>query len=116
MPFLATIGVAVPAGWQLLDADLHTDGKHLRPLRTTVDIGEAQVSVEVDRGIVALGDKVKVTLVGTAPANTTLDLDVRVQRVEDAWGSRVAGLPVQIDRERVHVDAAPGGGEAGRDA
>ncbi len=69
--FLATVVIAVPAGWHLLGADLQKDGKLVRPLQGVANIDEVTtVSIDADHAIAAPGGRVKVSLVATSDRPT----------------------------------------------
>ncbi len=107
---LATVALIVPAGWRALDADIQSDGPKLKPQQQTLTVGDATVTLDMDRGIMPAGGKASVTLVATAdrPQKVTVTLNV----TEDmGYGDeRVENPPKQIARRTVTLDAQPGGG------
>jgi hypothetical protein len=109
--FLATLAVVVPAAWHAPDADIPTDGPQLRPKQSTLHVGGATISVDLDRGVLMSGGKLKVTLVGTADTPRKVALDVREMQDNGIGPERVENPPTEIVRRRVHVEAAPGGGK-----
>lgn len=108
--FAITVGALVPAGWHLVSADLEVDGKHLRPLQKSLALGDGvTVTLDVDRAVVMTGDAVTATLVATGPARQVA-VDVRTLHATNYAGERVERPWSAIDRETIHLTAAPGGG------
>lgn len=108
--FAATILVAIPAGWRLLDADLPKDGALARPDQSTIELDGAKVTVDLDRGLMKAGRKVKVTLVATADTAKKVAVDVTAFENNYVGGGRTDNPPTFISRKRLVLDAAPGGG------
>jgi hypothetical protein len=108
--FVATVAVVVPAGWHSLEADLDLEGAQARPLRKTLTIDGAQVTVDVDRRLVRSGGQVTVTLVGTAASAREVELDVRLLATRQETRHRVASPGVLQEEHHVTVTAGPGGG------
>jgi hypothetical protein len=109
--FLATLAVVVPAAWRSLDADISSDGPLLRPKQATLHTGGAAVSVELDRGVLLSGGRLKVTLVGTADTARKIALDVRALQDNGMGPERVENPPTEVARRRITIEAAPGGGK-----
>jgi len=109
--FLATLAVVVPAAWHALDADIPADGPLLRPKQATLHTGGAAISVELDRGVLLSGGRLKVTLVGTADTARKIALDVRALQDNGMGPERVENPPTEVARRRITIDAAPGGGK-----
>jgi len=110
--FLVTLVVVVPAAWQAPDADIPTDGPQLRPKQAQMHVGDATVSIDLDRGVLMSGGKLKVTLVGTADTRRKVALDVRALQDNGMGPERVENPPTEIARRRITIEAAPGGGKA----
>lgn len=108
--FLATVLVAVPAGWQLLGANIQTDGPALRPPKETFTVDGVTVSVELDRGISAAGGQVKAILVATSDTPKEISLDVRALEDNGYGEERVPNPPTVVSKRRVKVKAGPNGG------
>ena len=109
--FVLTVGALVPAGWHLLGANIEVDGKHLRPLVQSLELEGATVTLVVDRTVVMTGDAITATLVATSDTVKTIDVDVRTLHTTNYAGERVERPWVAIDRETLHLPAAPGGGK-----
>jgi hypothetical protein len=104
------MAIAVPAGWRALDADIQADGPQMRPKQQSFTIGDANITMDMDRGIMPAGGKASVTLVATSdrPHKVT----VRLNATEDmGYGSeRVPNPPLEVGERSVTLDALPGGG------
>lgn len=109
--FLVTLAVVVPAAWQAPDADIPTDGPRLRPKQTALQTGGATISVDLDRGVLMSGGKLKVTLVGTADTRRKVALDVRALQDNGLGEGRVENPPTEVAKRRITVEAAPEGGK-----
>jgi hypothetical protein len=109
--FFATVLVIVPAGWHALDATIAADGPATRPKQHTLHTGDAAVTVDLDRGVMMAGGKLKVTLVGTADKAHEISLDVRALKDNGMGEERVANPPTVVGKRRITIDAAPGGGK-----
>src|SRR5262245_24838175 len=109
--FAATILVAIPAGWRLLDADIPKDGAIARPDQQTLDLDGAKVTVDLDRGLMKAGKTVRVTLVATADTKKKVALDVTAFENNYVGGGRTENPPTFISRKTITLDAAPGGGK-----
>ena len=109
--FLVTLAVVVPAAWQAPDADIPTDGPALRPKQGTLHTGGATISVDLDRGVLMSGGRLKVALVGTADTARKIALDVRAMQDNGMGAERVENPPTEISRRRIIIEAAPGGGK-----
>src|SRR5262249_36493541 len=72
-PFAITTALATPA---TLVADIQADGPELRPERATVHIGDATVSIDLDRGVMLDGNTVSGVLIATSsrPHDVTVDV------------------------------------------
>jgi hypothetical protein len=110
--FFATIAVLVPAGWHSLGANIEKDGKHLRPMQEKVTIDGVDITLDVDRSVVMTGDTVTATLVATSDSPRDVAVDLRALHTENYANERVERPWQQIDRERIVLHAAPGGGKA----
>ncbi len=108
--FAVTIGIAVPAGWRVLDADMSTDGAKLRPELKHATIGDAEVTMQLDRGAILAGNTISATLVATA--DRAHDVTVKVTAFEDeGYGEgRVPLPPRTVGKRTLKLHAAPGGG------
>ncbi|MDB4958859.1 MAG: hypothetical protein JWO36_6428 [Myxococcales bacterium] len=109
--FLATAAVAIPAGWRVLDADIQTDGKRVRPMQQAFTVDGARVTLEVDRGLVMTGDSVTAKLVAYSDTPKRVALEMRVTQSSNYEGERVEQPEIAIDHEKLTLDAAPGGGK-----
>src|SRR5262245_35634474 len=108
--FIATVSVAVPAGWRWLDADIQKDGKRLRPLAESFTVDGVTVKLDVDRSVVTTGDSVTAKLVAVGEAGKRVAVDVYAMSSKNYEGERVERPWVTIDKETVHLVAAPNGG------
>jgi hypothetical protein len=108
--FIATVSVAVPAGWRWLDADIEKDGKRLRPLEESFTVDGVTVKLDVDRSVVMTGDSVTARLVAVGEAGKRVSVDVYAMTSKNYEGERVEQPWVTVDKETVHVVAAPNGG------
>jgi hypothetical protein len=107
--FVATIGVAVPAAWHALGADIRTDGKKLRTFEQSFTFDNTRVTLDVDRNLVQTGDKVTATLRAYgAPRQVAIDL--AVLQSSNYAGERVEQPQTQIDHEKVLLTVLPDGG------
>lgn len=108
--FAFTLAIAVPAGWHGLDADLQASGPDLRPQRQTVQIGDASVAFDIDRGVMLDGKTVSAVLVATSPRPH--DVTVDLTALENmGWGEeRVPNPPRQVGQRTLKLRAEPGGG------
>jgi hypothetical protein len=109
--FAATVLVAIPAGWRLLEADIPKDGAIAKPEQQTLALDGAKITVELDRGLMKAGRKVKVTLVATADTAKKVAVDVSAFENNYVGGGRVENPPTFISRRTITLDAAPGGGK-----
>jgi len=109
--FATTVAIAVPAAWHFLDADIRTDGKHMRNLDRELTIGDAKITMSVDRSLVNSGDSVAVKLAATAPTERDIALDMTVYHSKVRWGERVEPAQIPIDHETIVVHATPDGGK-----
>jgi hypothetical protein len=107
---LATIAIAVPAGWRVLDADIQADGPGLKPKQQQLTIGDATITLDMDRGIMPAGGKASVTLVATAEHAHKVTVALRAMQDMGYGGERVPNPPQEVDRRTVTLDALPGGG------
>ncbi len=103
--FAATMGLLLPAGWRALDADRSGDGKLFRPDVQTVEIDGAKITVAVDEGVVASGQKVHVTLVASSEKRRKVPVVVSVEEQTGNPGDRVDSPPKTISRETIELDA-----------
>jgi hypothetical protein len=108
--FIATVSVAVPAGWRWLDADIQKDGKRLRPLEESFTVDGVTVKLDVDRSVVTTGDSVTAKLVAVGDAGKRVSVDVYAMTSKNYEGERVSQPWVTIDKETVQLVAAPNGG------
>lgn len=108
--FFATVLVAVPAGWQLLGANIQTDGPALRPPKESFVIDGVTVSVELDRGISTPGAPVKAILTATSDTPKELSLDVRALEDNGYGEERVQNPPTVVGKKRVKIKSGPNGG------
>lgn len=104
--FFITFALAAPA---MLDANIKVDGKKLRPHQQTFTIDGARVTVDLDRVLVASGDKVAATITAFSDTPRQLALDLRVVETTVQPGERVEPPSYQIDRETIRLQATPGG-------
>jgi hypothetical protein len=109
--FFATVLVAVPAGWQMLTADIQSDGPGLRPPKESFEIDGVTVSVAIDRGISTARGEVKAILVATSDTPKEISLDVRALEDNGYGEERVANPPTVISKQRVKIKSGPNGGE-----
>ena len=109
--FTATISLLLPATWRASEAELPTDGPMLKPPLESFKIGDTEVKVEVDRGAVAPGGTVTVTLIATSDTPHRVPLVLREMGSDSEPGERVEPTPITLARQEVTIDAAPGGGK-----
>ena len=109
--FVATVLIAVPAGWHALGADIQTDGPATRPKQQTVVVDGVSVTIDLDRALLKNYGKVKLTLVGTSDAPTKVALEVRATEDMGYGEERVENPPKEISRKRITIEGAPGGGK-----
>jgi len=109
--FLATIGVAVPAAWHVLGADIRTDGKKLRTFQQSFTFDNTRVTLDVDRNLVQTGDKVTATLRAYGPPRQVA-IDLAVLESNNYAGERVEQPSTQIDHEKLILTVLPDGGPA----
>ena len=109
--FVVTVAVVVPTAWHVLEADIETDGRKLRPLLQSFTIGDTKVTLEVDRGLVMTGDSVIAKLVAYSDVPKPITVDLALLRSSNYAGERVEQPLVVIDREKITLNAAPGGGK-----
>jgi hypothetical protein len=107
---LVTIGVALPAGWRSLDADIQADGPRMRPKQQSFETGDATITLDLDRGIMPAGGKASVTLVASSDRPHEVAVDLRALEEMGYSGERVEQPPKLVDERTVMVDAQPGGG------
>jgi len=109
--FFATVLVAVPAGWRALDADIQTDGPATRPKQKVLHTDGAAVTVDLDRGVLMAGGKLKVTLVATSDTPKKIALMVRALEDNGIGEERTPNPPTVVSRKKIILEAAPGGGK-----
>lgn len=109
--FVATIGVAVPAAWHVLGADIRTDGKKLRTFQQSFTFDNTRVTLEVDRNLAQTGDKVTATLRAYGPPRQVA-IDLAVLQSNNYAGERVESPSTQIDHEKLLLTVLPDGGPA----
>jgi len=107
--FLATVLIAVPAAWRVLDADIQRDGPATKPKVQTIEIDGAKITVELDRGLLMAGDKLVARLVATSETPRTIALDVRAMEDMGYGGERIPNPPRQVGRRKLNIQAIPGG-------
>ncbi|HEY4059378.1 MAG TPA: hypothetical protein VGM39_22325 [Kofleriaceae bacterium] len=108
--FVATVAVAVPAGWHALTADITKDGPGTRPAEQELVVDGATVKVQLDRGIMMSGSQIKATLVATAETERDITLDVRALQDNGYGGERVPNPPTIVGKKTIKVHATPEGG------
>jgi hypothetical protein len=108
---LVTVAVIVPAGWHALDANIQTDGKHLRPLQQSFTVDGTRITLDVDRQVVITGDTVTATLVAFSDTPRPVSVDLWALHTSNYAGERVEQPWVPIDREVLKLTAAPHGGK-----
>ena len=104
--FLITVGITAPA---LLDANIETDGKKLRPHQQTFQVDGTRITLDVDRALVTTGDKVTATIVAYSDTPKPVALDLRLVQTHLQLGERIEPPQHQIDREKITVQATPDG-------
>ncbi len=107
---LATFALVVPAGWRALEADIQADGPKLRPPQKQLEIGDATVTLDMDRGIMPAGGKASVTLVATSDRPHRVTVALRALEDMGYGDERVPNPPREIERRTITLDAQPGGG------
>ncbi len=109
--FVVTVAVVVPTAWHALEADIETDGKKLRPLQQSFTIGDTVVTLDIDRSLVVTGDTIKATLVAYSDTPKPITVDLALLHSNNYAGERVEQPLAAIDREKLTLIAAPGGGK-----
>jgi hypothetical protein len=109
--FVATIGVAVPAAWHVLGADIRTDGNKLRTFQQSFTFDNTRVTLDVDRNLVQTGDKVTATLRAYGPPRQVA-IDLAVVQTNNYEGERVEQPSTEIDHEKLLLTVLPDGGPA----
>src|SRR5258706_2077 len=109
--FLATLAFVVPAGWRALDADIQSDGVAFRPYGQQLHVGTATIDVDLDRGVLLAGNKLKVKLVATSETAIEVPLDVRALEDNGTGEDRVPIPATEVAHRRIMIKAAPGGGK-----
>ena len=112
--FCVTMGLAVPAAWHVLGANIEVDGKQLQPRQHAFVANGTRVTLDVDRALVRTGDSITATLVAYSDTPKRVAVDVRLAQTLLQPGERVEPPTRQVDREEVTLDAAPGGGKPAR--
>src|SRR5437763_14176860 len=105
--FSITCAVAMPAA---LDADIQVDGPEIRSERGTVQIGDATVTFDADRGVMLAGDTVSGVLVATSSRPHDVVVDVRAMQDNGMGEERVPNPPTQAGLRTLTLHARPGGG------
>ncbi|MEO8845893.1 MAG: hypothetical protein ABI591_28300 [Kofleriaceae bacterium] len=109
--FVATIGVAVPAAWHVLGADIRTDGAKLRTFQQSFTFDNTRITLDVDRNLVQTGDKVTATVRAYGPPRQVA-IDLAVLESSNYAGERVEQPSTQIDHEKLLLTVLPDGGPA----
>ncbi|HEY1556786.1 MAG TPA: hypothetical protein VGF94_18250 [Kofleriaceae bacterium] len=102
-----TCALAIPAS---TGADIERDGPEIRPRRDTVEIDDAAITLDVDRGIQRIGGQVSATLVATSPRPHRVHLVLDVTRTMGFGPERTPRPDQLVARRDVVLDAEPGGG------
>ena len=105
---LATFAIGVSV--HTLDADIQTDGPKLRPKQQVLTVGDATVTLDMDRGVMPAGGKASVTLVATSERPHEVTLQLRAMEDMGIGAERVANPPKQVDSRSITLEAQPGGG------
>src|SRR5438874_1651713 len=105
--FSITCAVAMPAA---LDADIQVDGPEIRSERGTVQIGDATVTFDADRGVMLSGDTVSGVLVATSSRPHDVVVDVRAMEDNGFGEERVPNPPTLAASRTLTLHARPGGG------
>lgn len=107
--FVATLGIAVPAAWHALGADIETNGKKLRPLEQSFTFDNTRVTLDVDRNLVMTGDKVTATVRAYGPPRQVA-IDLSVLQSNNYEGERVEEPAYEISHEKLLLTVLPDGG------
>ena len=108
---LATIAIAVPAGWHALDADIQGDGPQMRPKQETLEVDDdTTVALDLDRGVMPAGGKASVTLVATSDRPHKVAVQLSALENMGYGAERVENPPKLVGSRVVTLDALPGGG------
>ena len=102
---LVTIAVIAPAGWYVLDADIQTDGKRLRPLQQSFTVDGTRITLDVDRHVVMTGDTVTATVVAFNETAQPVTVDLWALHSSNYEGARVEQPWTPIDREVLKLTA-----------
>jgi hypothetical protein len=107
--FVATLGIAVPAAWHELGADIETNGKKLRTFEQSFTFDNTRVTLDVDRNLVITGDKVTATLRAFGPPRQVA-IDLSVLQSDNYEGERVEQPDVEISHQKLLLTVLPDGG------
>ncbi|HUJ59594.1 MAG TPA: hypothetical protein VLX92_13905 [Kofleriaceae bacterium] len=107
---LVTIAIAVPASLRGLGADIQSDGPKLRARTGVLELGDAQVTIELDRGVMPAGGKVSAIVVATAPHPRQIAVTLLAMHELGFDGRRTEQPPELVMRRPLVLDAEPGGG------
>lgn len=109
--FLATLALALPAGWSSLTAGPDNEGAAERPALATIQVGEAQVTVFSESTTVPVGGTLNLAMIATASSSRDADVKVTLYEQRSEPMSRMGSAPVEIETRTIHLVAAPEGGE-----
>jgi hypothetical protein len=107
--FAVTTVVVVPAALQQLSAGRSQVARLVAPGARSLTIGDVRVDAKLDRGLVAAGGEVKLSLSASAVIDQSIDVEVLLFEAVGNEGDRVEGPAKQIARERVTLEAHPTG-------
>jgi hypothetical protein len=93
----------------VLDADIQSDGPATRPAQATMEVDGAKVTIDLDRGLLKSGGKLKATIVASSDTPKKLVLDVTAWENMGYGGERVENPPRQAGKRKITIEAKPGG-------
>ncbi len=98
---LLTMSVLIPASWDSLGADGPEGNQEARPALSTLDLGDAKVTISVDRPIVDVGERVRVALAAESTGGGDVAVTVALQAQDNMRMSRMPSPPITVESERV---------------
>ena len=98
---LLTMSILIPASWDSLGADGPEGSQEARPALQTLDLGDAKVTISVDRPIVDVGERVRVALAAESTGGSDVAVTVALQAQDNMRMSRMPSPPITVESERV---------------
>jgi hypothetical protein len=108
LAFGITTSVLVPTAVHQLLAGPNQVAKLVAPDEKSIQVGDAQVDVSIDRGLVDAGGKVHVTLTASAVKQVKVPLAVLIYEQAGMAEGRTEAPPARIGRDEVVLDVKDG--------